>query len=575
MRLRISLCAGVAALAFPTIATAQAPIMPLSEVQQGMRCTGLSVFKGQAIETFDVEILDVLGQGTTGRSQPRILVKVSGDRIERSGLAQGFSGSPVMCPGADGVLKNAGALSEGLGDYGDKVVLATPIEQVIGTPVTAPRARSRRAARRDAKLLAAAEPLRMPMSIGGLDRTLMRGLSEAAQRRGITIVASPSIPADSAPVLPMEPGSAVGVGLSTGDVTFSGIGTVSYTDGNDLWAFGHQFDAAGGRSLFLQDAYVAGIVSNPVYADGYVSYKLATAVHDRGTLSYDGFDAVAGTLGGLPPSIPVRVVVNDDDRGLRRVLNVGIADESALDNPTGYTGLSFIAPIAVSQGATEILGAAPQRLAGRMCMRVKLRERKAPLRFCNRYVSDGTGYGETVGLNPVALGAGTDASGALSIFDGFKGRPVHVKSVSARVRQTRAQRQAYIRTVDLPATVRRGATVPVRLVTRVVRGRVRVFRFNWKVPRDLELGTRKLDIRGSDPDNGFGFFFDDLIIDFGGGNYTDTEGPRTVKALVEQFEGLNRWDGVRVRKVGRLFRDPTYRIGGRDVVKVRVLRARR
>ena len=573
MRVRLLLSTGLASLACPVAAHAAAPIMPLSEVQPGMRCTALSVFQGQAVEPFDVEILDIVGEGTIGRSQPRLLVRVSGDRIEPSGIGLGFSGSPIFCTGADGVSKNAGAISEGLGNYGDLTVLATPIEQVIGTPVTGPRGKtSRREAQRDTALLARAEPIAAPLSLGGLAPSLMRNLRAAGARHDVALLPAPSIPGDSAATLPMEPGSAMGVGLSSGDITLSGIGTVSYVDGNKLWAYGHQFDAAGARSLLLQDAYVSTIISNPVQADGYVSYKLAGAVHDRGTISNDGFDAVAGTLGGLPPRIGVRVVARDTDLDVRRVLDVNVADEAEVDNPTGYTALSLVAPIAVSQASTEIFNSAPQRMAGRMCMRVELRELKAPLRFCNRYVSDGTGFGETLSLNPVALSAGTDASSALSIFDAYKGEPVHVTDVSARVRQTRAQRQAYIRNVTLPKTVRRGETVPVKMVTRVVRGPVRVFSFDWKVPGKLELGKRRLDIRGTDPDGGFSFF-DDLIIEFGGGGtYIDSEGPRSVEALAAQFAGVNRWDGVRVRKAGRFFRDETFRIAGRDVVNVRVKR---
>lgn len=573
MRVRLLLSAGLVALACPAAAHAAAPIMPLSEVEPGMQCTALSVFQGQAVEPFDVEILDVVGEGTIGRTQPRLLVRVSGPRIEPSGIGLGFSGSPIFCTGADGVSKNAGAISEGLGNYGDLTVLATPIEQVIGTPVTAPRGRtSAREARRDAALLAQAGPIDVPLSLGGLAPSLMRNLRAAGERRGVALLPAPSVPADSAPTLPMQPGSAMGVGLSSGDITLSGIGTVSYVDGNRLWAYGHQFDAAGARSLFLQDAYVSTVVSNPVQADGYVSYKLAGAVHDRGTISNDGFDAVAGTLGGLPPRVGVRVVARDTDLDTRRVLDVAVADESVVDNPTGYTGLSLVAPIAVSQASTELFNSAPQRMAGRMCMRVKLRGIKRPLRFCNRYVSDGTGFGESLGLNPVALAAGTDASTALSIFDAYKGEPVRVSDVSARVTQTRAQRQAYIRNVILPRTIRRGQTVPVKLVTRVVRGPVRVFTFDWKVPGGLELGKRRLDIRGTDPDGGFGFF-DELIIEFGGGGgFIDTEGPRSVAALAAQFAAMDRWDGVRVRKVGRFFRDETYRIAGRDVVNVRVRR---
>ena len=83
-------------------ARAADPIMPLSEVRQGMHCTGLSVIKGTTISSFDVEILDVIAP-EAGLSGPRILIRVSGPAVDETGIGPGFSGSPVMCDG-----RNAG-----------------------------------------------------------------------------------------------------------------------------------------------------------------------------------------------------------------------------------------------------------------------------------------------------------------------------------------------------------------------------------------------------------------------------------------------------------------------------------
>src|SRR4051812_50196402 len=78
-------------------ARAADPIMPLSQVKSGMRCTGYSVVHGVDVSTFDVEIMDVVA-GSAGDPEPRILVKVSGPAVDPWGIAEGFSGSPVLCP---------------------------------------------------------------------------------------------------------------------------------------------------------------------------------------------------------------------------------------------------------------------------------------------------------------------------------------------------------------------------------------------------------------------------------------------------------------------------------------------
>ena len=113
-------------------ARAADPIMPLSEVRPGMRCTGLSVIKGTTISSFDVEILDVIAP-EAGLSGPRILIRVSGPAVDETGIGPGFSGSPVICDG-----RNAGAISEGLGEYGNHVALATPIEGMLERPPAPP-----------------------------------------------------------------------------------------------------------------------------------------------------------------------------------------------------------------------------------------------------------------------------------------------------------------------------------------------------------------------------------------------------------------------------------------------------
>ena len=58
---------------------------------------------------------------------------MSGPAVDATGVGPGFSGSPITCPDAAGVPRVVGAISESIGEYGGKVVLATPIESILGT----------------------------------------------------------------------------------------------------------------------------------------------------------------------------------------------------------------------------------------------------------------------------------------------------------------------------------------------------------------------------------------------------------------------------------------------------------
>ena len=94
-----------------------------------------------------------------------------------TGVGPGFSGSPIYCRDEQGTDRNAGAISESLGEYGGDVVLATPIEAILGTPVDA--AHGPRASRRDRALMARAKPLATPLTVTGVSAALGRALERA------------------------------------------------------------------------------------------------------------------------------------------------------------------------------------------------------------------------------------------------------------------------------------------------------------------------------------------------------------------------------------------------------------
>src|SRR5438270_13795954 len=180
-------------------ATARAadPIMPRSQVHKGMHCTGYSVIQGTDISSFDVEVLDVVA-GDPSQQQPLILVRASGPAIDPTGVAEGFSGSPVYCPDDQGVQRVIGAIAYSTADYGGHVVLATPIESILGTKVDPPAgARRVRHVRR----------LDSPITVSGLSPALAPAFRSAARRDGRAIAVAPFPPlAGSFPVQQLPPG---------------------------------------------------------------------------------------------------------------------------------------------------------------------------------------------------------------------------------------------------------------------------------------------------------------------------------------------------------------------------------
>src|SRR5262245_53495309 len=112
-------------VALPFASLGQSPrLMPVDEVRPGMKGIGKTVFQGSTIEEFQVEILGVLKN--YGPKQDMILARLTGGPLERTGVIQGMSGSPVYI---DGRLIGAVAFAFPLSK--DSVAGIQPIAQMF------------------------------------------------------------------------------------------------------------------------------------------------------------------------------------------------------------------------------------------------------------------------------------------------------------------------------------------------------------------------------------------------------------------------------------------------------------
>ena len=66
-------------------------------MRPGLRGTAHTVFAGTRVETFEVEVIDVIHNFLS--KQDVILVRCLGDRVAHTGVAEGMSGSPVTIDG--------------------------------------------------------------------------------------------------------------------------------------------------------------------------------------------------------------------------------------------------------------------------------------------------------------------------------------------------------------------------------------------------------------------------------------------------------------------------------------------
>jgi hypothetical protein len=404
-------------------------------------------------------------------------------------------------------------------------------------------------------------------------------VANASRRSRRALVAAPAGPVGSFPPQQLQPGSSISADLSSGDVSLGAIGTVAYVDGDVVYAYGHPFEAAGRRSLLLQDAYVYGVVSNPLELEDLTSYKLAAPGHDIGTLTSDSTTGVAGRMGALPERTRLRVSARDLDTGRVRHSESDVADEASTGTPSGASPLSVAASLGVLQQATTILDAVPSRQSGEMCVRFELRESPEPLRFCNRYVVEGVDSGELVGPMAPLMAGDLDSAVALVTGAGFK--DLHVTELDVAIRLRRGMAQAEIVRVSAPRRVRPGQRIRVTLLVRVLRGSLRTVSFPLRVPR-LRPGRRELQVAGSSPDASLSDVTE-IVIDVlspseDEESTEDEEEDVQIRSLGDlrvAFDELNRFDGVEAGfsrgDPVAAFRSPRLRIGGEGTLALRVV----
>jgi hypothetical protein len=481
--------------------------------------------RGTEISEFDVEIIDVVS-GESGEG-PRILIRASGPAVDASGIAAGFSGSPVMCPDSGGTARNAGAISEGVGDYGNHLALVTPIEEMLGEGASPPPG-----ARRDSALLRSARPLATPLTVGGLSPRPRKLLEQAARKVGRPLLSAPTGPLGGFPQQDLRPGSSVTAALASGDISLSALGTVTYRDGDSIFAFGHPLDGAGARSLFLQDAYIYAVVPNPLTVPelGTGSYKLGTGSgHTLGTFTNDALSAIAGRIGAGPRAIKLEGAARV--RGGRSAfVDSAVADERELGLPVG---LSLAAPLALAETVDRaVRSGAP--ITFTTCVRFRVGELKRPFGYCNPYFD--------------RVPAVADALQAAELVEGYDLTPLNLDRVGVSTRVTRGVRKAELLSGRAPRRIRRGQRIRVRLRLGYPRGERHGLTIRFRVPGEAPSGHRTLVLEGTgDSSGGVDELLQELGLSLEGESGPEARAPRTLRELVGRVEGLKQRQGIQAR----------------------------
>lgn len=324
-------------------------ILSLTAVKPGQRGIGRTVFAGASPEDFQVEILGVLEN--IGPRQNIILARLAGGPLEKTGVMQGMSGSPVYI---DGKLIGAVALAF---PYSKETIAGIrPIEEMLaGEPQSpaAPRARVAAPGFGEARLTEVATPV----SFSGFTARAIEHFAPEWRKMGLEPlqgVGGRAATAGRGAGRAIEPGSMISVQLVTGDLSVAADGTVTMVRGDRIYAFGHRMLGVGAADMPFARSEVIALLPNLAS-----SFKISASYETLGTITQDRNAAVTGELRRQASMIPVKI----------RVMGAARRSEYAMEMVQGSILTPFLLQMALFSaidGTERTLGSSTVSVNGRI-----------------------------------------------------------------------------------------------------------------------------------------------------------------------------------------------------------------
>ena len=343
------------------VAFSQNVFMPVSEISPGMKGIGKTVFHGTQIETFQVDIIDIVkGEGGVDHF---ILASLSGDKIKESGgISEGMSGSPVYIDDRlIGAVSYAWEMSE------HNLCLVTPIQEMLGifdlayndSYATSQAYSANNALSFTGEKLNKIKvknylknnnfpeltdreeiifcPVVSPIIVNGIKGRTFERLSSSLRKYNLMPVQGIGFNENNdvnfqevgeSSSNKINPGSAIGIQLTRGDVNIISIGTVTYREGNKILALGHPFLKKGEVSFFLSAVYIYHSLPNMV-----MPFKLGTPLNLVGKIVQDREAGILAILNSYPQVIPLKIKVTEVSSGLSYQMGIQMINDYDLLEP--------------------------------------------------------------------------------------------------------------------------------------------------------------------------------------------------------------------------------------------------
>lgn len=304
---------------------------PVRQVHRGMRATGYSTSQGSRPRPFSARVLGVLKDGVSPGID-LIVIRTSSPAIKRAGgVWAGMSGSPVYA--RDGRL--LGALSYSFSYGPSNTAGVTPASAMYKLFAMGRRSAASTASHlrfspsEQAQLVrtgAATQPqastgmtpIPTPFTVSGVPA---RGLAKMRKLVSKSISGPFQLetggtvsPQAVAPRSRMRPGAPFVASISTGDVTFAGIGTTTAVCGGRVLAFGHPMLASGATQMTMHTGNVLYIQRDPLGSP----FVMANVGGRTGVVNQDRLTGLRARLGATPRHLTKFVTRVTADTGLSR-----------------------------------------------------------------------------------------------------------------------------------------------------------------------------------------------------------------------------------------------------------------
>jgi hypothetical protein len=369
-----------------------------------------------------------------------------------------------------------------------------------------------------------------PISFGGFSRATLEAFAPQLRALGLEprqgITAGGKVEPGMGNPADLKPGSMISVELMAGDLSVGADGTVTYIDGNRVYAFGHRFLAIGATALPFARADVITLLPNL-----NTSFKLASAREWMGVISQDHDTAIAGELGKRAAMAPVSISVSRAGRSVESY------QMEMVNDPLLSPLLLQMAVYSAIDATERTVGASSIRVTGE----VEFQNAPAPVRLDNMFAAD-NGSAMLVSLSTAVPVAYVMQSAFSSL---------ELKKVALNIEAFAQKKQLTIDGISVARRqVRPGERVQLNVVLVGENGAETTRQVEYQVPIGAETGTLYFTVSDASTAN---------LADF---RQVLTASPRTAGQLITTVNNLHPNTKAYVR-VWRAY--PAFQLEGADL----------